>query len=205
MSSTFFFGIVIKFCFCLASGFFLGISPKEISYVVVCLSLLYVLPKFPPFFKDDRRETIRMFHRMFFGQINMTAMMKIISNHLTKKIDVARKLSTCAYAVDLWTCVRKVDPSQLRCWLCWTIFSLFSSVMLQKPTIIFIIIIFLHGLVRLTCSGIDAFPSFCGPQWPYGLFRRELYVPGRASQAGQAVREGPDYERQTGPPRMVFC
>ena len=32
----------------------------------------------------------------------------------------------------------------------------------------------------------------CGPQWPYGLCRRELSVPGRASQAGQAVRERPD-------------
>jgi len=29
----------------------------------------------------------------------------------------------------------------------------------------------------------------CGPQWPYGLCRREFSVPGRASEAGQAVRE----------------
>jgi len=28
------------------------------------------------------------------------------------------------------------------------------------------------------------------------------YVPGRASQVGQTVREKPDWERQTGPPRM---
>jgi len=28
------------------------------------------------------------------------------------------------------------------------------------------------------------------------------YVPGRASQARQAVREKPDKERQTGPPRV---
>jgi hypothetical protein len=31
------------------------------------------------------------------------------------------------------------------------------------------------------------------------------YVPGRASQAGQTVKEKPDYERQTGPPRRGFC
>jgi hypothetical protein len=28
------------------------------------------------------------------------------------------------------------------------------------------------------------------------------YVPGRASQAGQTVKEKPDKERQTGPPRV---
>jgi hypothetical protein len=28
------------------------------------------------------------------------------------------------------------------------------------------------------------------------------YVPGRASQAGQAIREKPDYERKTSLPRM---
>ena len=32
----------------------------------------------------------------------------------------------------------------------------------------------------------------CVPQSPYGLCRRELNVPGRASQGGQAVREKPD-------------
>jgi hypothetical protein len=49
--------------------------------------------------------------------------------------------------------------------------------------IIIIIIIFLHELGRLICSGIDALP--------YGLCRRELYVPGRASQAVRTVKEKP--------------
>jgi len=92
--------------------------------------------------------------------------------------------------------------------------SQFRMQLIAMEIIIIIIIILLYGLGRLTCSGIDALPSFarastisscsrfvistlswwgaCVPQRPYGLCRRELYVPGRVSQAGQTVRENPD-------------
>ena len=55
---------------------------------------------------------------------------------------------------------------------------------LTKVTNIIIIIIFLHGLVRLTCSGIDALPSFHGASTiPFspgfvgeGIFRESVVV-----------------------------
>ena len=55
----------------LSCKWFVAWSLSKRNFLCGCLSIFVICTaKIPPFFKDDRRETIRMLHWMFFGQIN---------------------------------------------------------------------------------------------------------------------------------------